>query len=686
MGARAQATALLAACLLAAASAGAVGGCHHPRPIKTPGETDLKVRAVEVMRADGGQPSLNIKPLLQRLGQRAGGVVYPDRYYNPFQVAEDRLRVQSYWRSLGFLEAEVSEPRVTFHADQTVTIRWEVAEGEPALVGEVGLRGAPPQHEATLWALIPQRTGDAVDLELYRRARIPMADTLRRAGFGHAMVYSRAFIDAERRLVHWFYDVDAGPLTEVGEVAVDGSARVSPADIIGRSGLRAGAPLGMRERENAALDLLDTGSFASALVQDDADVELLVGKTPPDTGGELRPSQVDADGQLVPRALPAALSALISVVEAPAVQVEVEAGGGVDPGRWDVGAGATLWWRDVGAAFQHLVLEGSMGYGGWWSAPHVGSGQDPSLEGLYGEGLARWVGGGWFGRVGDGRVTARYRSALLPGYRLDELTAGPGARVTFARWQGWGAFGELDLLYRRGQARGLGDVAEADAARLSWAQAEVSQGAQALARLILDGRDDPVEARAGLYGALTLDWSPGGPLGTHRWARVGIDGRWMLPLGAAWALALKADARWVLGADDAAGVPLGPRLFGGGAFGVRGEGRGLLSPLAQVCAASGCGEVPLGGLSLWESSVEARWLPFRLPYGAAFFADIGGVGPGLNPWAEGATVAVGAGLRVRLWHLPIALDLSYAPLRRGQLTDPGDWGTYGAFVRMGEAF
>jgi hypothetical protein len=32
------------------------------------------------------------------------------------------------------------------------------------------------------------------------------------------------------------------------------------------------------------------------------------------------------------------------------------------------------------------------------------------------------------------------------------------------------------------------------------------------------------------------------------------------------------------------------------------------------------------------------------------------------------------------------LDVSYALLRAGALTDPSDWGTYGLFVRMGEAF
>lgn len=684
---------LLAAALWACAAlcvGASAAGCHHPRPIKTPAETDLKVREVSFDLADGQAVTLNVKPLLQKLGLRAGNVVYPDRYYNPFQLAEDRLRVQTYWQSLGYLDAEVAEPQVTFHDDQTVSVRWTITPHRAWTIAAVTLRGAPPAYETALWALIPQRAGDGVDLELYRRARIPMAERLRREGFGHAMVYSRAYMDRAQAVVHWFYDVDAGPPTVVGEVAVEGAVRVSAEAIIARSGLEAGEALGLRERENAALDLLDTGSFASALAQDDADVEFLVGKVPPDTGGELRPEQVSEDGVLIPRALSQALGVTLSVVEAPAAQVEAEVGGGVDPARWDTTGRLTVWLRDVAGAFQHLTLEGLVGYGAWWQDADAlgGSGeQDPSLVGVYGEGLARWVGGGWFGRVVDGRVSARYRSELYPGYRLGELTVGPGARATFGRWQGWGAFGDLDVLYRWGQTLGLDEVSEADRQRLSWARAQTSQGLNVLARLILDGRDDPVEARAGWYLGATVDYSPGGALSTHRWARVGLDGRWMIPLSAAWSVALKTDARWVLGVTEQ-GAPLGPRLFGGGAFGTRAVGRQQLSPRALVCRAQGarCVGAPLGGLSLWESSVEGRWLPYRQPYGVVFFADVGGVGPQLNPWEEGASVAAGVGLRLRLWHLPIALDVSYALLKAGALTDPSDWGTYGLFVRMGEAF
>ncbi len=124
-------------------------------------------------------------------------------------------------------------------------------------------------------------------------------------------------------------------------------------------------------------------------------------------------------------------------------------------------------------------------------------------------------------------------------------------------------------------------------------------------------------------------------------------------------------------------------MFGGGAFGLRGFPRQQLSPSA---ACVGCDSEPVGGLSLWEGGAEVRYLPYRLPFGLAFFADVGGAGEQFNPLADGLSMALGLGLRLRLWHLPVAIDLGYRLLDGGEV-QPGDvLETYQLFFRLGEAF
>jgi len=81
-----------------------------------------------------------------------------------------------------------------------------------------------------------------------------------------------------------------------------------------------------------------------------------------------------------------------------------------------------------------------------------------------------------------------------------------------------------------------------------------------------------------------------------------------------------------------------------------------------------------------------RYLPYRLPYGAGFFIDAGGVGADLNPFASGLSMAAGLGLRLRTWYIPIAIDISYRLLRDNNVQPFDDIDSFQFFLRIGEAF
>jgi outer membrane translocation and assembly module TamA len=96
------------------------------------------------------------------------------------------------------------------------------------------------------------------------------------------------------------------------------------------------------------------------------------------------------------------------------------------------------------------------------------------------------------------------------------------------------------------------------------------------------------------------------------------------------------------------------------------------------------GGVLVGGRSLVEASAELRFLPFRKQVGAATFVDVGEAGAGANPFADGGSLAAGAGFRLRLWYVPIAFDLAYriVDANRTGLA----WDRVLGFIRVGEAF
>jgi outer membrane translocation and assembly module TamA len=120
---------------------------------------------------------------------------------------------------------------------------------------------------------------------------------------------------------------------------------------------------------------------------------------------------------------------------------------------------------------------------------------------------------------------------------------------------------------------------------------------------------------------------------------------------------------------------------------MRGFGRDRLSPAACIDSMDGmCEEALVGGMSLFEGSLEARYLPFRKQIGLAAFTDIGGAGSQANPFATGVSTAFGVGGRLRTWYVPISIDLSYRLLEESELTSPDTLDPYLVFFRIGEAF
>lgn len=637
-------------------------GCRYPSYAPVPGATDIAVTRVTI--ASDTTPPLAYGTLIGTLGVRTKTLILPERRFNAFRLAEDRRRIAAYLQGQGRFDAIVDEPRLDWAADHThVAVTWPVHEGAAYKVGSVTLVGAPPAHAAALRRLITFDAGAPIDLDPYRLLRLELAQYLQDRGYGHARGYSRLFVDRAAKTVAWFFYVDPGPLTRVGSILVEGNAHIPEATVRARAGLAVGDPFSTTAAHRAELALLDTGAFVSVSVVSDADIH----RFPefPDTGGLLAPTQVSADGALVPRTLPDALAIRIVVVEAPAVQLRAELGVEADPTRLDTYAGARATFRSLLGPQHHVIVEGNVGYG--WTF------DDATLaHGVYGSALVQYLHS--LAAI-DLRVTGRWRDVLYPSALLRELTIGPGIRATPAS----GVTLELDALYRFAQTRELPAIDPAGAGSFTAADA---RGVELVGSAIVDRRDDRVEATRGWLVGVTGSSSPGGALADHRWLALSPEARLFVPLGGPWSLALRGSAGWVLLPGDN-GVPLGPRLFGGGPYGMRGFGRDHLSP--TVCAlGAGCPEVLIGGRSLVEASAELRLLPFRKQYGVVTFVDAGGAGAATNPFHNGVSLAAGLGARVRLWYLPLALDLAYRVLdedRAGLAFD-----RVLAFVRVGEAF
>jgi outer membrane translocation and assembly module TamA len=102
--------------------------------------------------------------------------------------------------------------------------------------------------------------------------------------------------------------------------------------------------------------------------------------------------------------------------------------------------------------------------------------------------------------------------------------------------------------------------------------------------------------------------------------------------------------------------------------------------------AGGCDRVYVGGTSLVEASAELRFLPFRKQYGLATFVDAGGAAVDANAFANGLSAAAGIGGRLRLWYVPVSIDIAYRFLEDNDFGTSGGFDRLLLFFRVGEAF
>ncbi len=650
-------------------------GCAQTPAEKVPGDTDIAFTRVTI-DPKPGTAEVDTGPLVGKLGSRVQSALFTPRKYNAFRVAEDRRRVQTYLATLGYFDAVVDEPAVRL--DETrkkATLAFVYDAGKPYTLADLGFRDVPAG--SSLEGYVKATPGGPYDLEALRLARYDMAQSLQREGFGHAKVYVRTYLDRVEKKVHVVYLCDPGPRTKVGKVTIEGHKKVDEADMRERLGLRAGDPFSLTARERAESDLLDTGAFTQVVVSTSADVEQFLGDVP-DSGGIIPDDRIDADGHLTKRDVPETVDLVVHVDEAPKARVRLRGTAELDPTRIDLTAGAGVELRNALGSQHHLTVRGRVGFGFLYRD------ETEQPTGLYGDALLRYTRPGLVGRTGDGRMSVAYKDKLYPGFHLREFTAGPGLRTTIAK----GLFVDVDAMFRAAGQIDFGPFSADERARLALATKNTYIGAEISGALVWDERNDPVEPTRGHLMALRAAASPvpGANAGTY--LQIAPEARGFVPLSSSFSLAGRASAGWVTGYGSE-GVPLGPRLFGGGAFGMRGFGRDRLSPLARTCVPGAqpndppvCRDEVVGGLSLAEASLELRYLPPLKPAGFTIFVDAGGAGVRANPFADGLAVAAGLGPRLRLWYLPLSVDVSYRFVEAGKLAERGLL----VFARIGEAF
>lgn len=284
-------TALLAGVVGAAT---ALGGCHRASRSLT--ADSVTVDAVEVV-ADGEAAA---DELLLGLATTASsrlvgtGIVLDYELYDETLLGRDLERIERYYRARGYYEAKVRAARVV-HLEPhrgiaRVRVEVEVDLGRPVLVRTVttpGLERLPIDEgrQQSLATAVTEavtftpcrrpprsatcRSGDRFDEAKFEEIRAAVEDVMADRGFAFAKVEATADVDLSHHVADLVFSVDAGPRARFGALTIRGLEEIPRRKVEAQIGIKEGQPYS-RRRVRAAEDALAAlGRFSNVEIVED---------------------------------------------------------------------------------------------------------------------------------------------------------------------------------------------------------------------------------------------------------------------------------------------------------------------------------------------------------------------------------------------------------------------------------
>lgn len=538
-------------------------------------------------------------------------------------LKEDLERLEKFYRSQGFYEARVTDTRIEDLAGSDVRVVITVEEGMPTKVAEIHLQvngEASGPWHDEMRRLLPLRVGERFTIPNYQGAEKAILGYAADWGYPKATVDMKARLDKSTHLGEVWFDVTMGPVCFFGDIRLEGNARLADEIILRELKFKPGERFSAGKIQESQQRLYNLELFQFV----DLSVENLEGKE-------------------------TVLPVRVLVKEGKPQTIRLGAGYGTEDQfrgqvQWEVrnflGDGRRL---EVSAKASSLVqlLESEFTQPYLWderSTLTVESGVKQEDQESF-----------------ENRKV--FVSPLLNYKWTERLTTHAGYSLEANR---------LLSVSVLPDALGPGDQENQD-----YYISSLLGGAG------WERVDNAINPSRGLRFFDNMEWASIGLGSEVDFFKFTIEGRGYVPLNKTGVLAGKIKVGTIQELENTDDIPIFKRFFAGGTDSVRGYPYQKLGPLDQDGN-------PLGGLSLFEGSVEWRFpvRKFTSLEGVAFF-DFGNVfEDSFEFFSSDLGYSVGGGLRYLTLVGPLRLDFGY------QLNPPeGDfYSPYQVHFSIGQAF
>jgi outer membrane protein insertion porin family/translocation and assembly module TamA len=202
------------------------------------------------------------------------GVVYDYELFDRTVLQRDLERVARYYRARGYYEAHVRAGRVRYKSDKHVEVTVEVEEGLPVLIASAqidGLAGLPPGDAAAVREAMEAtvKPGKPFEEDRFQKAENTMKRALTDRGYAWATVQRTADVDLPGHHAALRFVTRPGPVAHFGPIRIEGLGELPAPPVRRALDLSPKDTYSTTALENAQQAVLNLGTFSSVEITPD---------------------------------------------------------------------------------------------------------------------------------------------------------------------------------------------------------------------------------------------------------------------------------------------------------------------------------------------------------------------------------------------------------------------------------
>lgn len=212
------------------------------------------------------------------------GFIYDYEVFDRYVLERDLERIERFYRARGYYTAKARAARV-FYSGRSARVRIVVEEGPPVLVRRVDLHGLddlPKEVQENVRARVEDRLelGEPLDEEAFEDAEKQLLFELADHGYARARSRKAANVDLPKSGAAVGFWVEPGERARFGEIRIEGLGPLPEEPVRRALGLAPGEPYSQSDIDEAKRAILNLGVFSSVDIVPDLDRAPVEGRVP----------------------------------------------------------------------------------------------------------------------------------------------------------------------------------------------------------------------------------------------------------------------------------------------------------------------------------------------------------------------------------------------------------------------